>query len=233
MCIRDSIYAIAQALHRLAVELGVEVRTSCPVRRIEVANGRVAGVVTCDGALLAADQVIANVDVATVYATLLPPTLAPARVARLNQLETSCSGFVLLLGVEGEHPHLAHHNIFFNRDYRREFADIFRRGVPPADPTVYVAITSKRDPSHAPPGCENWFVLINAPPLGPRFDWAQQAARYREVVFDTLSRYGLDVRPRIRSEVMLTPEHIRHLTGAWRGALYLSLIHISEPTRPY
>ncbi len=217
---QGGIYAIADALHRLAVELGVEVRTSCPVRRIEVQDGQVQGVVTCDGALLAAEQVIANVDVATVYATLLPPGLAPGRVARLGQLETSCSGFVLLLGVEGEHPHLAHHNIFFNRDYRSEFTDIFRRGVPPTDPTVYVAITSKRDPSHAPPGCENWFVLVNAPPLGPRFDWAQEAARYREIVFDTLARYGLDVRPRIRSEVMLTPEHIRHLTGAWRGALY-------------
>ena len=127
---------------------------------------------------------------------------------------------MLLLGVAGEHPQLAHHNIFFNRDYRGEFRDIFQRGVPPHDPTVYVAITSKRDPAHAPPGCENWFVLVNAPPLGAAFDWATQGVAYRTLVLETLARYGLDIRHRIRSEVALTPNDIQRLTGAWRGALY-------------
>ncbi|MCQ3980811.1 MAG: hypothetical protein DPW09_46015 [Anaerolineae bacterium] len=91
---------------------------------------------------------VANVDVATVYHKLLPPSLAtPQRLARLTRIEPSCSGFILLLGVAGTNPQLAHHNIFFSGDYRREFDDIFRRGVPPADPTIYVAITSKSDPA--------------------------------------------------------------------------------------
>jgi phytoene desaturase len=164
--------------------------------------------------------VLANVDVTTVYTHLLDPTLAPRRLQQLQHTDTSCSGFVLLLGVEGEHAQLAHHNIFFNADYRAEFDDIFARGRAPQDPTVYVAVTSKRDPTHAPPGCENWFVLVNAPAFGPHFDWAAQAQSYRDLVFATLTRFGLDIRPKVRSEVMLTPQDIQRLTGAWRGALY-------------
>ncbi len=217
---RGGVYQIAAALARLATELGVEIHTQTPITRIMVEQGRATGVVAADGRTFAAAGVIANVDVTTVYAHLLPPDVAPARRAMLRRRETSCSGYVLLLGVEGQHPHLAHHNIFFNRDYRREFDDIFRRGAPPADPTVYVAITSKRDPEHAPPGCENWFVLVNAPPLGAAFDWEQHSAAYRTVVLETLARYGLDIRPRIRSEVVLTPADLQRLTGAWRGALY-------------
>lgn len=217
---RGGIYQIAAALARLATELGVEIHTQTPVTRIVVEHGRATGVFTGDGRTFAATSVIANVDVTTVYEHLLPPELAPARRAALRRRETSCSGYVLLLGVEGEHPQLAHHNIFFNRDYRREFADIFQRGVPPHDPTVYVAITSKRDPDHAPAGCENWFVLVNAPPLGAAFNWERQSAAYRTVVLETLARYGLDIRHRIRSEVALTPHDIQRLTGAWRGALY-------------
>ncbi|HAJ35875.1 MAG TPA: phytoene desaturase [Chloroflexi bacterium] len=217
---RGGIYQIATALARLATELGVEIHTRTPVIRILVEHGRATGVVTADGRTLAAASVLANVDVTTVYTQLLSPEIAPARREALRRRQTSCSGYVLLLGVEGEHPQLAHHNIFFNRDYRREFADIFQRGAPPRDPTVYVAITSKRDPTHAPPGCENWFVLVNAPPLGPAFDWEQQGAAYRALVLDTLARYGLDIRPRIRSEVALTPADLQRLTGAWRGALY-------------
>lgn len=217
---RGGVYQIAAALARLATELGVEIHTQTPVAQIVVQGGRATGVVTAEGRTLRAHAVIANVDVTTVYTHLLPAGLAPVRLAALQQQETSCSGFVLLLGVEGEHPHLAHHNIFFNRDYRREFADIFRRGVPPDAPTVYVAITSKRDRAHAPAGCENWFVLVNAPPLGAAFDWATQGAAYRAVVLDTLARYGLDIRRQIRAEATLTPADLHRLTGAWRGALY-------------
>lgn len=217
---RGGVYQIAAALARLATELGVEIHTSTPVERIEVRGGRAVAAIAADGSHFPADAVIANIDVTTVYEHLLPRTVGLERRLDLKERETSCSGYVLLLGVEGTHPQLAHHNIFFNRDYRREFVDIFRRGIPPQEPTVYVAITSKSDPDHAPPGCENWFVLVNAPALGPAFDWERNASAYRTLVLETLARYGLDVRRRIRVEHMLTPVDIRRLTGAWRGALY-------------
>lgn len=214
------IYQIAGAMQQLAGELGVEIRTNTPVATIDVARGRATGVITAAGERVDAAAVVANVDVTTVYDRLLPPAIGATRRADLRRLATSCSGFVLLLGVEGEHAQLAHHNIFFARDYRAEFDAIFRRGIPPDTPTVYVAITSKSDASHAPPGCENWFVLVNAPALGPGYDWMKQGDGYREQVLAMLAGFGLDVRERIRSEVMLTPQDIQRLTGAWRGALY-------------
>jgi phytoene desaturase len=217
---RGGIYAIADALYRLAVELGVKVHLNTGVARIMAADGRVTGLQLVDGRQIPTTTVLANVDVTTVYTHLLDANLAPQRVRTLQATGTSCSGFVLLLGVEGLHPQLAHHNIFFNADYQQEFVDIFTRGRPPSDPTVYVAVTSKTDSSHAPEGCENWFVLVNAPALGPQFDWAADAATYRELVFATLAKSGLDLRGKVRSEALLTPHDIERLTGAWRGALY-------------
>ncbi len=223
---RGGIYAIAQAFERLACELGVELRTGMRVESIEVAGGRAAGVRLAGGERVPADAVIANVDVATVYERLLPENAAyRRRFERLARMEPSCSGFILLLGVEGRYPQLAHHNIFFSSDYRREFDDIFRRGIPPDEPTVYVAITAKTDPGHAPPGCENWFVLVNAPALaapggGAGFDWQRNADAYRTVVLETLARFGVDVRGQIRAEHQLTPLDLERLTGARRGALY-------------
>jgi phytoene desaturase len=218
---QGGIYAIAEALARLAGELGVEIRTGCPVHQIVLTGNTVQGVRLTDGTLEPAETVVANVDVATVYHSLLPPTIATSRrLARLTRVEPSCSGFILLLGVTGRHERLAHHNIFFSNDYRREFDDIFRRGIPPADPTIYVAITSKSDPAHAPAGCENWFVLVNAPALDSRYDWTAQAPAYRDQVLARLAGFGLDIRGKIQTEQMLTPLDLAHLTGAWRGALY-------------
>ncbi|GAB4475551.1 MAG: phytoene desaturase family protein [Anaerolineae bacterium] len=218
---RGGVYAIAEAMRRLAIELGVTIHTGAPVERILLAGDRAVGVRAAGGDV-AARAVLANVDVSTVYRRLLPDVPA-ARVAlrRLQRMEPSCSGFIMLLGVAGESAGLAHHNIFFSADYPAEFHAIFRRGVPPADPTIYVAITSKTDADHAPPGHENWFVLVNAPPLGPAHDWASEAAPYAAHVLDVLAvRHGVDVRGRVRVQRIITPADIARLTGAERGALY-------------
>lgn len=162
---RGGIYAIARALEKLALELGVEMQLNAPVDEIIVREKRAVGV-RVNGTVLVARHILSNVDAAHTYQKLLPTgAVPPSAVRALTQAEPSVSGFILFLGVRGQHPQLAHHNIFFCQDYAREFEDIFQRGQPPADPTVYVAITSKRDATHAPPGCENWFVLVNAPPL--------------------------------------------------------------------
>ncbi len=213
--------AIARALATLAAELDVEVHTGCLVAGIEVVDGKAKGIRLAGGEVVPADAVIANVDVATVYEKLLPPSPSGSRtLKRLERAGLSGSGFILLLGVEGEHPSLAHHNIFFSRDYRGEFRQIFDEQRPPDDPTIYVAITSKATPADAPPGTENWFVLVNAPPAGPGFDWAAQADAYRDLVLAQLAESGYDVRDRIRVERALTPLDIERLTGARHGALY-------------
>ncbi len=215
------IYQIAEAYARLACELGVTIQTCCTVAEIVTSGGRVEGVRLEDGALITARAVIANVDVAAVYERLLPGT-APveATLRRLQQIEPSGSGFVLLLGIDKYHPELAQHNIFFSGDYRREFRQIFNEGTLPDDPTIYVAITSKRTPSDAPDGHENWFVLVNTPALNDKVDWQEQTAPYRDLVLARLANFGFDVREHIRAERILTPVDIQSMTTARCGALY-------------
>jgi phytoene dehydrogenase-like protein len=141
--------------------------------------------------------------------------------------EPSISGFVLLLGIEGTTEALAQHTILFPGDYRRAFDDIFHLGKPPDEPTVYISISARRDADHAPEGCENWFVLINTPPLAapgsassPGFHWSAEEDRYRGRVLDRIEAMGIPVRDRLRCERHLTPQDLAQRTGAWRGALY-------------
>lgn len=223
---QGGIYTIAQALARLARELGVTIHTGCPVQAITTEGAQVTGVTLAGGHRETAAAVIANVDVATAYANLLPQSAQTARrLRRLRSVAPSGSGFIMLLGVEtathpATAPALAHHNIFFSADYRREFHQIFKQGVPPDDPTIYLAITSKTDMADAPAGHENWFLLVNAPPLGEQFNWQAQSGRYRDRVLAKLATYGLDVDGRIRSKHIFTPQDLARHTGAWRGALY-------------
>lgn len=217
---QGGMYAIARAYERLALELGVEIRLDCRVQEIHVSGQRVSGVVLENGENLSAHTIISNLDVTTTY-SLLPSKRARQRLKNLQEKPVSCSGVILLLGIEGNHLQLAHHNIFFSSDYRQEFHQIFNENRLPEDPTVYLCITSKTDPSHAPAGCENWFVMVNSPALpikanAPDLGDEEMAA----YILSRLARFDLDVRGRIRYQRVLTPRNIEQGTGAYRGALY-------------
>jgi phytoene desaturase len=218
---KGGVYTIARALERLAKELGVQIHTSSPVRQIVVEAATASGVMLADGSQIDVSAVISNVDVAMAYDKLLPAAAIPERPRqRMLTRMPSASSFIMLLGVEGQHPHLAHHNVFFSHDDKREFHDIFGRGLPTDDPSIYVAITAKHDAQDAPAGCENWFVMVNTPPLSNKFDWAVNAPAYRALVLERLASFGVDIRDHIRSERLITPLDHERLAGARRGALY-------------
>jgi phytoene desaturase len=209
---RGGVYQLALAYEKLARERGVTIRYGVGARAILAARGAITGAAT-DAETIDADAVVCNVDYTHAQRTLLGR-------APNDRLEPSCGGFVLMLGVRGKFERLAHHNIFFSDDYPREFDDIFGRRVPTPRPTLYVCITSKTDPDHAPDGCENWFVLVNTPYLSPAFDWARDAGRYAQDVLTLLkSRTGLRDED-IVTRHMLTPSDLQNTYGGNRGAIY-------------
>lgn len=212
---------IAEALRARCTALGVRLELSSPVTAI-TADRRVRGVRLADGSAVRADVVVSNVDAETLYRDLLP---RPRPLSGLA--DRSLAGFVLLLGVRGETPELAHHNVFFPRDYDAEFDAVFgsagRRARPAGDPTVFV--TRALDPAVRPPGHEAWFVLVNAARQGTGWtavDWRRPglAEAYRNRILDVLAARGLDVRDRLLFAETRTPADLAEATGAPGGAIY-------------
>ena len=220
---KGGVFQLAKAFERLAVELGVEIHYQTPVAEICVSSQKASGVRLGRGETIKANAVIANADVTWTYDKLLPAL--PHAKQRNARLEPSCSGIVLMLGVAGTHGNLAHHNIFFSDDYPREFADIFERKIAPTDPTLYLCITAKTDPDHAPPEHENWFVLVNAPYLTQSFDWNTQQATYANHIKQSL--FARTTQPDIKFEEMLTPAGFANMRMAAIAAQFMG----SPPTQ--
>lgn len=218
--IRGGMYRLAETLSEVARRLGVEILTGRGVRRVDVSSGTARGVVLDDGSRVEADAVVCNADALYAHEVLLRDAVPhPHRYRRAG---ASLAGLVLLLGVRGTFPALAHHNVFFSSDYREEFTLLVDRGQPALEPTVYVSISSKSDPAHAPGGGHsNLFILVNAPPVGERFDWDRESGPYRQRVLDTLASHGLRIEPEdILVEHMITPRDFELRFNAYRGALY-------------
>ena len=220
--VRGGLYQLAEALRDAAQSLGVQFRLETPAREIIVQGQRVRGVALANGELLFSDAVVCNADCLQVLTTLVPAASRRAWTERrVARVEPSTSAFLLLLGVRGVYPQLAHHNSFLAADGEAEFEAIFDRSVPAGDPTVGVACQSVTDPTRAPAECSNLFVMTNPPALGKNFDWRTDAPQYRETVLAKLERMGLaDLRNRILVEQMWTPLDLQSRYSAYRGAIY-------------
>ncbi len=210
--------AVAEALTRLAGELGATVRPGTDVRELSVENGAVAGLVTADGAVARYDSVISNMDSVRTYRELVGGEVGE-RYAR--KFEPACSGVVLYLGLDRRYDHLLHHDFVFSRDPEEEFDWIYRRGEPAPDPTCYIAAPSATDPGVAPAGGEALYVLVHTPYLRPHHDWSRMLAPYRRTILDKLKRTaGLaDIESRIVVERHLTPQDIHDRYRVHTGAI--------------
>jgi phytoene desaturase len=212
---------LAAALLARCRSLGVSIVLDSPVSGICV-DGGVSGVRLASDRFVPADIVVSDVDAVTVYRDLLP---TPSRLGRLA--DRSLAGFVLLLGIRGTTPELAHHTVFFPSYYDAEFDAVFgtagRRARPASDPTIF--ITRAADPAVHPPGHEAWFVLVNAPRHGTAWsalDWSRPglAEAYRDRVLAVLAARGLDVRDRLLFAETRTPRDLADATAAPGGAIY-------------
>ena len=87
-------------------------------------------------------------------------------------------------------------------------------------PTIYINITSKENNSDAPSGCENWFVMINAPGDYGQ-NWVTLVSQARQNIIEKLNTLlGIDLKSLIEAEDVLTPPQIEERTSSYRGALY-------------
>jgi phytoene desaturase len=209
------LHLLGEAIADRAVERGTKLMLDTEVTGIELAAGRVHAVRLADGSALPADVVVANADASTVYGTLLPHGRRAAQ-RRLSRTTPSLSAFVLLLGLRGRTPGLAHHTVLFPADYDAEFDAVFG-GWPAEDPTIYVSAPA--DPGIAPEGDESWFVLVNAARQGP-VDWDDEAPQYADQIVDLLARRGLDVRERIVVREVRSPAYLERATGSPGGSIY-------------
>ncbi len=220
---------VARALERLADEMGIEKILGQSVAKIEVRSAggpsAVAGVTLSDGRTLDADAVVSNCDVQRTLRDLVgtPAALAEARKVA-KKYTPACSGIVLYLGLDRQYDQLAHHNFFFSKVSEDEFGDIYQRGIPARDPTMYIAAPSRTDPDQAPAGGEALYILVHTPYIRPGSLQADQdrfVREYRPVIIEKLKRMGMpDIEEHIVVERSLTPTGIEKMYNAEGGAIY-------------
>ena len=213
---KGGMHQITKSLYELALRQGITFHFEKKVDEILVENKRAIGVKVSDTKYYA-DVIVSNMDIFSTYEKLLVNQPHPKRALRQ---ERSSSAVIFYWGIRKQFPELDLHNILFSEDYHTEFKHLFELKTLYEDPTVYINISSKEEEKDAPNGCENWFVMVNAPgDFGQ--DWPKLVAQVRQNILLKINRLlGVDITPLIEVEDILTPPLIEQRTSSYRGALY-------------
>lgn len=176
-------YKIIEAMTDLAKELGVNFQFNSNVDRIEMNAVRAKGL-WVKNSLHDSDYIVAGADYHHVEQKLLPEYFRQYNEKYWDKRVLAPSSLIFYLGVNKKVKNLLHHNLFFDESFSTHAREIYDDPKWPTAPQFYVCCPSKTDPSVAPEGHENIFILI---PVAPdlRDDHATRE-RYFNIVIKRL-----------------------------------------------
>ncbi len=229
---QGGIHEIIGAIGRLARAEGAQVIAGAKVERILVEDGHVTGVVHRDRDgeqhVAPADLVVSAADLRHTELQLLDPEHRTYPEQHWQKRDPGPSAMLVYLGVDGPVPGLLHHTLVFTADWHANFGAIFGKDRHVPDPaSIYVCAPSETDPTVAPPGSSNLFVLVPLPAdlsIGKGgvdgagdYEVERIADRAIEVIAE---RAGVpDLRDRIRVRRTIGPQDFADDLNAWSGSM--------------
>jgi phytoene desaturase len=183
---KGGMHQIVRGMVAVAQELGVKIEYDQEVREIVVENGRTTGVRTASG-FWPADAIVAGADYHHIEQQVLAPEYRHYSPEYWDARTMAPSSLLFYLGVNRKLDNLQHHNLFFDEDFARHAHEIYEAPQWPSRPLFYASVPSKTDPTVAPAGQENLFLLI---PVAPDLDDPEATReKYYNLLMDRLEKH--------------------------------------------
>jgi phytoene desaturase len=178
-------HKIIEGMVQLAEELGVKFEYNSAVQQLELNSIKAKGLII-NNQFKPFDFIVAGADYHHVEQTLLPETHRIHTEAYWQNRTMAPSSLIFYLGLNKKVKGLLHHTLFFDQDFGKHSEEIYETPKWPTNPQFYISCPSQTDPSVAPVGHENIFILI---PVATALDDTDETReRYFTMVMDRLEQ---------------------------------------------
>lgn len=217
------IASIVNALVELGKMHNVQYHFDSPVDLIQVEGEKVTGV-SVKKKFFPADIVVSNSEYAFTEDILSDQTKRTYSKHYWNRKIFTPSAFLLYLGVKGQIPELIHHTLYFGRDWKEHFRDVFDHPRWPVEPSIYINKTSATDKTVAPKNHENLMILVPvAPGLTENEHWKEKYAEYIISYID--SHLGTKIAKNIVYQKIFSVSDFQSRYNAYKGNALGGLAH--------
>lgn len=216
---KKGMHEIIKGMVQLAEEKGVTIRYSAEVEEIEVANGIAQCVRLKSGEKISADVIVAGADYHHVDRHLLNPAYSNYSEEYWDKRVMAPSSLLFYLGINKRLNNLRHHNLFFDEPLGPHADAIYTNPRWPDKPLFYASVPSITDPTVAPEGMENMFLLI---PLAPDLeDSEEMREKYYHIIMDRLEKIsGQEIRSHVTYKRSYAHSDFKSDYHAFKGNAY-------------
>ncbi len=185
-------YKIVEAMVQVAEDAGVGFVYNQDVKEITIEQGAAVKIRTQNKSY-DCDLIVAGADYRHIEMEVLDLKDASYSEEYWDSRTLAPSSLIFYLGLNKKVERLRHHNLFFDENFETHAEEIYDRPQWPSKPLFYVSVPSVTDPSVAPDGCENVFILI---PVAPALtDTEETREKYFAMVMERLERLtGQNIR---------------------------------------
>jgi phytoene dehydrogenase-like protein len=225
--------SITQALAAAGKNLGVEIRTSVPVAKIEVHDGRASRVVLEDGSELRGRVILSNCDPKRTFLKMIDAHELPGdflSAVRGIRMDGPCAKVNFVLSEEprftGTSPKAsALERTFYTLVPSLEFAercyDITKFGEIPEELWVDCVVSSNADDSLAPAGKHIMTCFVQYVPYKLRNgNWDEKRELLGDRVVKKIAEYAPNVPSSILARQVLTPLDLERTYGLTEGNIF-------------
>jgi phytoene desaturase len=189
-------HKIIEGMVALAEEKGVKILCNQNVNQILTFSNAAKKVRTQDREY-EADVVISGADYHHTEQILLAEDSRNYDADYWKKRVMAPSSLLFYIGINKRLKNLQHHNLFFDEDFNLHAKEIYETPCWPTKPLFYASVPSVTDPSVAPEGCENLFLLV---PLAPDLkDSEAEREKYYDIIMQRLETL---TRQEIKSSVV-------------------------------
>lgn len=206
---------------------GGQVRTSAPVAKVEVANGKVTGVVLHSGEEIRAKQVVAAMDPTSLFTKMIDQSALSSslreEVDRMRVLSSNVSHMIGNIAID-KRPTFPNHNITPDMlaglsfapsvDYVNRLMDNIKAGRLGEEQPFYIGLPSVVDRSLVPKGSEgeSVWMYVGAVPLklSDGSDWQDVKQQRFDHILDKLETYSPGFRDSIVGYEVESPDDLNN-----------------------
>lgn len=192
---KTGMFDVVRGIEKLALELGVTIKTSSAIEKIIVEDKMATGIII-DGKAIKADIILSGADYHHTE-TLLDNEHRAYSEKYWKSRVFAPSSLLFFVGFDKKIANISHHALFFDVDFNQHAIDIYDEPKWPDAPLFYANFPSKTDQTAAPEGMETGFFLI---PLAPGIN---DTEALREEYFEKIiTRFELITQQKIKNNII-------------------------------
>ena len=214
---QGGLYTIIESLVAIGKKLGVHYVFGSPVNGI-ISDGSKATGIRLGSTDVLADIVISNADLHFTETQLVSPADRTYPEVYWDKKEAGPSALLLYLGVRGRVPEFEHHNLLLVDSWKENFSAIYDTKTAPEKASIYISKTSHTDPSVAPAGDENLFVLVPLP-AGVSFGKKEIDRMTTHYLEQITQMTGVMLKDRIIVKETFAPNDFKTKFHSWQSSM--------------